>query len=618
MLARCVATLKPPPELTLSQWADRYRMLSAESSAEPGRWHTDKAPYQREIMDAIGDAHIRRVVIMCAAQLGKTELLLNILGYFMAYAPAPILVMQPTLDMGQTFSKDRLAPMIRDTPVLRGLVDVKSRYAGNTILKKNFPGGHITIVGANSATGLASRPIKVLLADEVDRYPGSAGTEGDPLSLAQKRQTTFWDKKTVMVSTPVIKGHSRIETEYNQSTREEWNVPCPECGHYQPFVWANLIFDPDDLQKEIVYKCDWRGGNTVRTYKHLTMTDRLRIEKWLKMGMKPREVADKLRVHVSTIYRELKRGAYDRLDGGTWEVKTAYSPDIAEEKYQAHLREKGPDLKIGNDHELANYIETTILDKDCSPAAVLGFAMIEGKKFKTSLSVPTIYKYIAKGLFLNLTQEELPRHGKKKHKYKKVKKNKSASRAPAGESIEQRPEEIDEREEFGHWEGDTVYSGKGKRKTTRALLTLTERKTRKEIIIAIPNRKAETVVKALDALERKLGARRFRAIYKSITFDNGTEFAAAEELERSCVNKRLPRTKVYFCHPYSSWERGTNENTNGMIRRRFPKGTNFAAVTNAQIAQAENWINNYPRKILGYKSSEIVFRECLRELGIAA
>lgn len=231
MLARCVATLKPPPELTLSQWADRYRMLSAESSAEPGRWHTDKAPYQREIMDAIGDAHIRRVVIMCAAQLGKTELLLNILGYFMAYAPAPILVMQPTLDMGQTFSKDRLAPMIRDTPVLRGLVDVKSRYAGNTILKKNFPGGHITIVGANSATGLASRPIKVLLADEVDRYPGSAGTEGDPLSLAQKRQTTFWDKKTVMVSTPVIKGHSRIETEYNQSTREEWNVPCPECGH---------------------------------------------------------------------------------------------------------------------------------------------------------------------------------------------------------------------------------------------------------------------------------------------------------------------------------------------------------------------------------------------------
>jgi len=257
--------LKPPPELTLSQWADTYRVLSAESSAEPGRWHTDKAPYQREIMDAIGDPHIRRVVIMCAAQLGKTELLLNILAYFMAYSPAPILVMQPTLDMGQTFSKDRLAPMLRDTPALRGLVDVKSRYSGNTIMKKNFPGGHVTIVGANSATGLASRPIKVLLADEVDRYPGSAGTEGDPLSLAQKRQTTFWDKKTVMVSTPVIKGHSRIETEFNQSTKEEWNIPCPKCGHYQPLVWANVIFNPDDLTKEPLYKCE-RCGHEAGEY----------------------------------------------------------------------------------------------------------------------------------------------------------------------------------------------------------------------------------------------------------------------------------------------------------------------------------------------------------------
>ena len=260
LLARCAAVLKPPPALTLSEWADRYRVLSAESSAEPGRWHTDKAPYQREIMDAIGDPHIRKVVIMSAAQIGKTDaFILNPLGYYMDYAPAPILVMQPTLDMGQTFSKDRLAPMIRDTPELRDKIDVKSRYSGNTIMKKNFPGGHITIVGANSATGLASRPIKVLLADEVDRYPASAGTEGDPLSLAQKRQTTFWDKKTVIVSTPVIKGQSRIETEFNQSTREEWNVPCPECGHYQPFVWANVVFDKDDPQGEVLYKCERCG-----------------------------------------------------------------------------------------------------------------------------------------------------------------------------------------------------------------------------------------------------------------------------------------------------------------------------------------------------------------------
>lgn len=333
---------------------------------------------------------------------------------------------------------------------------------------------------------------------------------------------------------------------------------------------------------------------------------------------------------ISDVRRMCQRGAFrayvqggkvfleDTATGQVVPLNGENSPANTERRAAPHREDRRGSRVERKPGKSSCYIETTILDKDCSPAAVLGFAMIEGKKFKTSLSVPTIYKYIAKGLFLNLTQEELPRHGKKKHKYKKVKKNKSASRAPAGESIEQRPEEIDEREEFGHWEGDTVYSGKGKRKTTRALLTLTERKTRKEIIIAIPNRKAETVVKALDALERKLGARRFRAIFKSITFDNGTEFAAAEELERSCINKHLPRTKVYFCHPYSSWERGTNENTNGMIRRRFPKGTNFAAVTNAQIVQAENWINNYPRKILGYKSSEIVFRECLRELGIAA
>ena len=279
MLARCVSVLKPPPEMTLSQWADAYRVLSAESSAEPGRWHTDKAPYQREIMDAIGDARTRRVVIMCAAQLGKTELLLNILAYFMAYNPAPILVMQPTLDMGQTFSKDRLAPMIRDTPALRGLVDVKSRYSGNTIMKKNFPGGHVTIVGANSAAGLASRPIKVLLADEVDRYPESAGSEGDPLSLAQKRQTTFWDKKTVMVSTPVLKGYSRIETEFNQSTKEEWNVPCPKCGHLQPLAWANVVFDPADLTIDPTYRCE-RCGETSNEYA------------WKAQGIKGRFIAE--------------------------------------------------------------------------------------------------------------------------------------------------------------------------------------------------------------------------------------------------------------------------------------------------------------------------------------
>ncbi len=259
LFIRCVAVLKPPPPLTLSQWADTYRMLSAENSATPGRWHTDNAPYQREIMDAIGDPHVRKVVVKSAAQIGKTAMLMNMLGYYMHYYPAPVLVMQPTLEMGQTFSKDFLAPMIRDTKVLSILVDTKSRYSGNTILKKNFPGGHVTIIGANSPASLASRPIKVVLADEVDRYPKSAGTEGDPLLLAQKRQTTFWDKKTVVVSTPTTKGDSRIETEFLQSTREEWNIPCPQCHQYQPLAWANVVFDLEVPEKPVQYRCQICG-----------------------------------------------------------------------------------------------------------------------------------------------------------------------------------------------------------------------------------------------------------------------------------------------------------------------------------------------------------------------
>lgn len=353
-----------------------------------------------------------------------------------------------------------------------------------------------------------------------------------------------------------------------------------------------------------------------RTFKHLTKNDRLRMERWLNKGMKPREIADKLRVHISTVYRELKRGEYERLDGDTWEMVTAYSPDIAEERYQNHLREKGPDLKIGADHELARYIEETIIANDCSPAAVLGYAKMEGRAFKTSVSVATIYSYIKKGIFLRITQVDLPRRGKKKQGYKKVKTKKDQARASAGESIERRPERVKNREEFGHWEMDTVYNKKDS--TSKALLVLTERKTRREIIILIPNRKAETIVKALDALERKIGAVNFRKIFKSITLDNGSEFSAAEEMERSAVNKTIPRTKVYFCHPYSSWERGSNENANIMIRRKHPKGTDFEKVSARQIAETEQWINNYPRKILGYISSEVAFRACLREIGLSA
>jgi phage terminase large subunit GpA-like protein len=250
-IARVVA---PPPDLTVSQWADLYRRLSSESSAEPGQWRTDRAPYQRGIMDAINDPAVETVVVMTSAQVGKTEIILNIIGYHIDYDPAPIMVMQPTLAMAQTFSKDRLAPMLRDSPALQGKVaDARSRDSGNTVLHKTFPGGHITMVGANSPSSLASRPIRILLADEVDRFPASAGAEGDPLTLAEKRTTTFWNRKKIYVSTPTIKGVSRIEAAFLNSSQEEWCLPCPSCGEYQPLTWGQIQFD------DVTHRCKFCG-----------------------------------------------------------------------------------------------------------------------------------------------------------------------------------------------------------------------------------------------------------------------------------------------------------------------------------------------------------------------
>lgn len=259
LFRKIFAVLKPPPDLTLSEWADTFRRLSAGSSAEPGRWRTSKAPYQKEIMDAITDIAIRKVVIMSAAQVGKTDaMVLNPIGYYVHYDPSPIMVIQPTIDMAEKFSKEKLSPMIRDTPVIAERINEKSRNSGNTIMQKIFPGGFVTIAGANSPTGLRSHTVRILLADEIDGYPASAGSEGDPLMLATKRQTTYWNKKQVSISTPTIKGASRIEVEYEHSSKGEWNTPCPCCGELQPLVWSGVVFDKDDLT-EINYVCSKCG-----------------------------------------------------------------------------------------------------------------------------------------------------------------------------------------------------------------------------------------------------------------------------------------------------------------------------------------------------------------------
>ena len=215
-LARSALVLAaPPPRITLSEWADTERRLSPESSPEPGRWVTARAEYQRGIMDAISDTGTTTVVVMTSSQVGKSEILLNLIGFHVDRDPAPMLMVQPSLDMAESFSKERLAPMIRDTPALSTkIAPVRARDSGNTILHKLFPGGHLSLVGANAPAGLSSRPVRVVVADEVDRYEHSAGTEGDPVTLATKRTTNFWNRKIVLASTPSTKGTSRIERAY--------------------------------------------------------------------------------------------------------------------------------------------------------------------------------------------------------------------------------------------------------------------------------------------------------------------------------------------------------------------------------------------------------------------
>ena len=253
-------TFKPPPDLKLSEWSDRYRKLSPESSAGAGQWNTSRAEYQREIMDTFNDPHIERIVVMTSSQVGKTEIILNAIGYYIDQDASPILVVQPTLQMGQAFSKDRLSAMIRDTEKLKDKVkDARSRDSGNTTMHKKFAGGHITIVGSNSASGLASRPIRILLMDEVDRYELSAGSEGSPIALAVARTKTFWNRKIFMCSTPTVKGLSAIESAFEESDKRYYYVPCPECEHKQVLKWKNVVWE-EDKPETAAYACEECGS----------------------------------------------------------------------------------------------------------------------------------------------------------------------------------------------------------------------------------------------------------------------------------------------------------------------------------------------------------------------
>lgn len=334
-----------------------------------------------------------------------------------------------------------------------------------------------------------------------------------------------------------------------------------------------------------------------RKNKHLTERERYKIEVLLKENMTVLYIAKRLGRHKRTIEREIKRGTV-RLLNSDLSHREEYCADAAQRIYDENSKNKGPNLKIGKDHKLAKHIEKKIVKHKYSPGAVIGEIKVKGLKFEASICTKTLYNYIDQGVFVNITNKDLPvKKNGKKGTYKRVK---IAHKNLKGTSIEERPAEVEKREEYGHWEMDCVEGKKGKSKA--ALLVLSERKRREQIIYKMWDMTQESVIKVLDALERKHG-RCFKEKFKTITVDNGSEFLNFKDMERSVRNPVKQRTKIYYAHPYSSWERGTNENSNKLIRRFIPKGSDIGKVSKKKIKYIEEWINNYPRRIFGYKSA---------------
>lgn len=261
--AKCFANYKPPEALTVSQWAERYRILSRESSAEAGPWRNERTPYLVEPMDAFTDPRVRRITMVASSQVGKSELELNIIGYVIDQDPGSMLYIQPNIDDAKRFSKRRIAPMIRDSKRLKGKVsDAKGRDGANTTQEKSYPGGALSIIGSNSPSALASTPVRFVLGDERDRWALSAGTEGDPWKLAEARTTTYYNAKLVDVSTCTVKGASPIAEAYEQGTQERWKHQCPHCGEWHEIDFDDIKFEFDTVKAGkrhdyIVKKIEW-------------------------------------------------------------------------------------------------------------------------------------------------------------------------------------------------------------------------------------------------------------------------------------------------------------------------------------------------------------------------
>ena len=344
-----------------------------------------------------------------------------------------------------------------------------------------------------------------------------------------------------------------------------------------------------------------------RKFKRFSYEIRLKLEALYNAGVPVKQIVKELGYHNSSIYRELRLGMYE-WKNHDWTYTKKYSADIAERKSRFNISARAKDLKVGKDYDFIQFIENLIITKKYSPEAALAFIRRNNIKFDTDVSVRTIYRYIDNGVFLHLTRENLPFRGKRKRKVKHVVVQKQSK---IGTSIEERPKEISLRSDFGHWELDSVI---GKKESRNTLLVFTERLTRMEFVFRSRDKSVYSTVKILDSLERRFG-RKFKKIFKTITCDNGIEFKNADLLERSCLGN-YARTKCYFCHPYSSWERGSNEKQNQMLRRYIAKGTKIESYSDEYIKEAEDWLNDYPRRIFDYKTSAEMFEAELRKIGI--
>ena len=338
-----------------------------------------------------------------------------------------------------------------------------------------------------------------------------------------------------------------------------------------------------------------------KCFNQLTLNDRLTIEKMLNTNkFSKQEIAETIGCTRMTIYREIKKGKVCGINTHLHE-SLFYAGDTAERITRINKRRQGAKLKAVNDKELLAFISKKIEIDRYSPRATVQYIKKHKLKFNNTISDFTIYRYVKKGYFPNLTMDKLPYEKTYHKKYQKLQK-----RASFGESIEKRPEYIKYRTEFGHWEMDSI---EGSRDSKKSLLVLSERKTRKEIIELIPNKSAESVGKPLDRIEKELGVVKFRKVFKTITTDNGAEFRNWETIEKSYTGSKKKRTSQYFADAYCSWQRGTNENINKMIRRFLPKGTSFKGLKKEDVKRIEKWVNNYPRKILKFKTSEEYYQE---------